>query len=105
MQLQYQCIYCHWTINVPLRREKFRSLVEFLSKFLRQRFGISGIKGKVLKNIKNVKEIQGIESDEDYPICRYCLVEIFQLYVDNEKALKELNNFLRTYDFKGSIIC
>ncbi len=101
----YHCIYCHWVINRPLPKKKFGGLVEFLSRVLKEKFGIRGIKRKVLKNIRNAKKIQGIESEEIYPICRYCLIEVFQLYVNEKDAHRELDKFLRAYDFKGSIIC
>ncbi len=101
--MMFQCICCDWIVNQQLGQKQLESLIKQIALWA-EKDGFDGEKlvDKVIERIEKIKENLNIYSEKT-SICRYCLMEQIELFLENEEKFHE--DFTKTYDFDGAIIC
>ncbi len=101
----HECAKCGWVINKPMNKAEIKRVLSeanaFISRTISNRHALNVIR-KVVNRLAWQKELVNYVSD-DYPFCRYCVLELIELFMKQEtpKFKKEL---LDNYDFGASVI-
>ncbi len=90
------CVICGWSINREVDERTLRGFLKVIRRWLKRH-----------KAIKVLKVIKKLRFKESLSICRYDFFELISKIIERYSkrlAKKFRKEFVRTYDFKGSLI-